>query len=271
MDWVGAATIVGGFATGVAAGVGIAALFPATRQFQENARIARETVALNAYNDYLRIAFENPEFCCAHLAAKKIGIGSWTGIQGKVTPESEKYLWYLSILLNAAEQIVSNVPLSDTWINTIRDQFRYHYSPLKEIWPIWQSHYEGDIKRLVDEVMTEEAGGLDHAFDPIETQNAKHFLLQYDYAPDYLERRGSLRPAHFEHAKASIARDELQLGGAMTDDQGPPAGVLMFKAESRATVEAFASADPYVLNKLVESWRVREWTTVVGRDALTKV
>ncbi len=99
----------------------------------------------------------------------------------------------------------------------------------------------------------------------------KHFLLFYDYAPDYLERRVALRPAHFEHAKASVARDEMQLGGAMTDDQGPPAGVLMFKAESRDVVEAFAKADPYVINKLVVSWRVREWTTVIGRDALTKI
>ena len=99
----------------------------------------------------------------------------------------------------------------------------------------------------------------------------KHFLLFYDYAPDYLERRGALRPAHFEHTKASIARDELQLGGAMNDDQGPPAAVLLFKAETRQTAEAFARADPYLLNKLVVAWRVREWTTVVGRDALTKV
>ena len=98
----------------------------------------------------------------------------------------------------------------------------------------------------------------------------KHFLLFYDYVPDYLERRAALRPAHFAHAQASILRDELQLGGAMTD-AGPPMAVLLFKAESRAPIEAFARIDPYVTAGLVTSWRVREWTTVAGRDALTKV
>ena len=97
----------------------------------------------------------------------------------------------------------------------------------------------------------------------------KHFLLFYDYAPDYLERRGALRPGHLELAQDSIARDEFQLGGAFAD---PADGaVLLFKAESREIVEAFVRADPYVANGLVTGWKVREWTTVAGRDALTKV
>jgi uncharacterized protein YciI len=98
----------------------------------------------------------------------------------------------------------------------------------------------------------------------------KHFLLFYDYAPDCLERRGALRPAHFELAKASVARDELQLGGACVDE-APYIGVLLFKGETKAVAEEFARSDPYVTNGLVTSWRVREWTTVVGDGALTKV
>jgi uncharacterized protein YciI len=98
----------------------------------------------------------------------------------------------------------------------------------------------------------------------------KHFLLFYDYAPDYLERRVALRPAHFELTKASIARDELQLGGACVETT-PFIGVLLFKGESKAVAEDFARADPYVTNGLVTGWRVREWTTVVGEGALTKV
>jgi uncharacterized protein YciI len=97
----------------------------------------------------------------------------------------------------------------------------------------------------------------------------KHFLLFYQYAPDYLERRPALRPAHFKHAQQSIARGELLLGGAFADP--PDSGVLLFKAPAREVVEAFAQADPYVASGLVTSWRVREWTTVVGPEALTQV
>lgn len=100
-------------------------------------------------------------------------------------------------------------------------------------------------------------------------QEMKHFILFYDYAADYLERRGELRPAHFKLAQASIARGELQLGGAFADPAD--GGVLIFKAPSREVVENFARSDPYVTSGMVTSWRVREWTTVVGRDALTKV
>ena len=96
----------------------------------------------------------------------------------------------------------------------------------------------------------------------------KHFCLFYDYPPDFRDRRAPYRGAHLDYARASAARDELQLGGAFTDD--PPEGLLLFKAETAAVAEAFAKSDPYVLNGVVKAWRVREWTTVVGADALTK-
>jgi uncharacterized protein YciI len=40
--------------------------------------------------------------------------------------------------------------------------------------------------------------------------------------------------------------------------------VLVFR--SAAAASAFAEADPYVVNGLVTSWRVRQWTVVVGAD-----
>ncbi|HVV32136.1 MAG TPA: YciI-like protein [Vitreimonas sp.] len=97
----------------------------------------------------------------------------------------------------------------------------------------------------------------------------KHFCLFYEYPADFRERRAPHRAMHLAHANASAARDELQLGGAFTDD--PPQGLLLFKADTAATAEAFAEGDPYVINGVVKSWRVREWTTVVGFGALTKV
>ena len=98
----------------------------------------------------------------------------------------------------------------------------------------------------------------------------KHFLLFYDYVPDYLERRTAHRPAHFAHARAAVERGELFLAGACTDE-GPPIAVLVFASADRTAVEDFARADPYVINGVTTGWRIREWTTVVGRDALTSV
>ena len=97
----------------------------------------------------------------------------------------------------------------------------------------------------------------------------KHFLLFYDVAPDYLERRGDYRSAHLQHAWKAHERGELVVAGALAN---PPDGaVLMFQAESPAVAESFARADPYVANGLITRWHVREWTTVVGELAATPV
>jgi uncharacterized protein len=97
----------------------------------------------------------------------------------------------------------------------------------------------------------------------------KHFLLFYKTAPDYLERRANFRQVHLEKAWDAVARGELVLAGALTD---PVDGaVLLFRAESRSVPEEFAKTDPYVLNGLVASWEVREWTTVAGEAAATPV
>jgi hypothetical protein len=96
-----------------------------------------------------------------------------------------------------------------------------------------------------------------------------HFLLFYDVTADYVERRAEYRNEHLRLAWDSSARGELILGGALTE---PVDGaVLLFKADSASTVEEFAKNDPYVRNGLVTSWRVRQWTTVVGDLATTPV
>jgi len=63
-----------------------------------------------------------------------------------------------------------------------------------------------------------------------------HYLLIYDAVPDYLERRPLFRAEHIALARASVARGELVLGGALAD---PVDGaVLLFKGNSPAAAEA---------------------------------
>ncbi len=96
-----------------------------------------------------------------------------------------------------------------------------------------------------------------------------HYLLFYEAAEDYAARRPQFRNEHLRKAWGASERGELVLGGALAD---PVDGaVLLFRADSRSVVEQFAETDPYVVNGLVKRWRVREWTTVAGRDAETPV
>ena len=89
-----------------------------------------------------------------------------------------------------------------------------------------------------------------------------HYLLYYELADDYLERRTQFRNVHLQLGWEAVERGELVLGGALAN---PVDGaVLLFKGDSPAVAEKFAKADPYVANGIVKQWYVREWTTVVG-------
>ncbi len=96
-----------------------------------------------------------------------------------------------------------------------------------------------------------------------------HYLLFYDLAPNYLERRTAFRDDHLSLAWSAQARGELVLAGALAD---PTDGaVLLFAGDTPEVAERFAEADPYVRAGLVSAWRVRPWTTVVGEEAATPV
>lgn len=86
-----------------------------------------------------------------------------------------------------------------------------------------------------------------------------HFVLFYELAENYLEKRGRFREEHLELARKSADRGELILGGSL--DPADTA-LLLFKDQSSA--EVFAERDPYISNGLVKSWQVRKWDTVVG-------
>jgi uncharacterized protein YciI len=91
-----------------------------------------------------------------------------------------------------------------------------------------------------------------------------YWLLLYDVVDDYVERRAPFRDRHLAHAQAAHERGELVLAGALAD---PADGaVLVFRADTAEVAEAFAAADPYVLEGVVTDWVVRAWTVVIGGE-----
>jgi uncharacterized protein YciI len=98
-------------------------------------------------------------------------------------------------------------------------------------------------------------------------ESTMHYLLIYQLADDYLQRRQEFRAAHLELAWKAKETLGLVLAGPLAEpaDQA----ILMFECDSPDSVEYFAKADPYVEHGLVKSWRVRQWNTVVGDDATT--
>ncbi len=96
-----------------------------------------------------------------------------------------------------------------------------------------------------------------------------HYLLFYEVGEDYVQRRAEFRDAHLAKVWGASVRGELVLGGALAH---PADGaVLLFQGESPEVAKNFAKTDPYVTSGLVKRWHVREWATVVGKDAATPV
>jgi uncharacterized protein YciI len=93
-----------------------------------------------------------------------------------------------------------------------------------------------------------------------------HYLLLYEKVPDHAEREPPIRAAHLAHVRAAVSRGELLLGGPLADPLDG-AQALLFRADSAAKAEAFATGDPYVVHGIVNRWRVRPWQTVVGAGA----
>ncbi len=96
-----------------------------------------------------------------------------------------------------------------------------------------------------------------------------HYLLFYELADDYLERRAPFRNSHLSLAWQAQEAGELVLAGALTEPSD--GAVFVFQGLGPEVAERFVQADPYVANGLVSSWRVRPWTTVVGEQAASPV
>jgi uncharacterized protein YciI len=96
-----------------------------------------------------------------------------------------------------------------------------------------------------------------------------HYLLMYELADDYLERRAGFRSEHLKCAREAQERGELVLAGALADPVDR--AMLLFECATPETVQLFAASDPYLIHGLVTGYQVPQWSTVVGDDACTPV
>ncbi len=89
-----------------------------------------------------------------------------------------------------------------------------------------------------------------------------YFLLMYETADDYMERRGQFRTEHLNLISEYHESGHLLMAGAMAEPAD--AAVLIFKTNSDTVIKEFVKKDPYIINGVVKSWEIRPWTVVVG-------
>jgi uncharacterized protein YciI len=92
----------------------------------------------------------------------------------------------------------------------------------------------------------------------------RYFALFYDVVDDFVERRAMYRETHLRRAQAAYDRGEILLAGAL--GMPPDRALLIFRGNDRSIADAFARADPYVVNGLVTRWEVQPWAVVIGDE-----
>jgi uncharacterized protein len=93
-----------------------------------------------------------------------------------------------------------------------------------------------------------------------------YFALFYDVVDDFGGRRAPYREAHLHLVQEAHRRGEIVLAGAL--GMPPDRALLIFRGRDPSMADAFARADPYVVNGLVTRWEVQPWAVVVGDEQL---
>ena len=86
------------------------------------------------------------------------------------------------------------------------------------------------------------------------------YALFYDYVEDVVEKRAPYREDHLALVGRWHGDDRIAMGGALGDP--PHGGLIVFRVDDPAEVEAFVADDPYVRNGIVVSHRVEPWNVV---------
>jgi hypothetical protein len=141
--------VLSAYASSAAAIFAGVALCVAAFQLRATRLEARRSMAHQIYKDYLKLAFENPQFSAASYPKKSPRFITIS----KQSEEYEQYEFFVSNLLFACEGILE-VCQDREWIAAIRTQFAYHALYLKTA-HLLPSHYSKQICVLVREAIDE--------------------------------------------------------------------------------------------------------------------
>lgn len=91
------------------------------------------------------------------------------------------------------------------------------------------------------------------------------FAVLYTYTPE-VALQDATRPAHLAHLRRLADTGTLVASGPWGPDDAR-GGLLLFRAEARAAVQAIVDRDPFVVAGVVGACAIREWRPLLGPAA----
>lgn len=94
---------------------------------------------------------------------------------------------------------------------------------------------------------------------------ARTFAVTYSYSPDEA-LQDATRPAHLAHLRSLADAGTLIASGPWGPDDAR-GGLLIFRADNRAAVQAIVDRDPFTAQGVVATSEIREWVPLLGSAA----
>ena len=129
-------------------------------ELRENARISGQTHAREAWMRYLELGFHNPEYGSTELAIACLKLQSVSELWDKGSVESERYWWFLDVMMEATESLLRYFPERE-WKNTIKYNLYLHRGALSYFWTDEEKFYSRELSDIVKQVCSgEQNAGL---------------------------------------------------------------------------------------------------------------
>lgn len=125
----------------VSAVVAIWAILVAMATINENKEIAKKTIADTAYQEYLQLAMENPQFSKGYNVDCRL----------ERDPMYDQYVWYVARMIFCFEKIIEvDRNLKDTsWENTLKKHLKFHSEHFKKTKVVEEELYIPKILALI--------------------------------------------------------------------------------------------------------------------------
>mmetsp|Transcript_7094 Transcript_7094/g.11570 ORF Transcript_7094/g.11570 Transcript_7094/m.11570 type:complete len:141 (+) Transcript_7094:81-503(+) len=94
----------------------------------------------------------------------------------------------------------------------------------------------------------------------------KRYLLNYEYIPDVLDKRGPYREGHLGLAKEMAEAGTCVSGGPFTPPGSDVPNGALFVFTTKEAAEKFAAEDPYIDGGIVTKSTISEWTVAIGTN-----
>lgn len=123
-------------------------------ELRSGTKISGQTHARDAWLRYLECGFQNPQFGSTALALRHCSQPSAASLWEIETNDSERYFWFLDLMMEAAESLVNYFPEKE-WENTIKYNISLHKEAIIFLWDGEKNYYSERLVRIVTEVIEE--------------------------------------------------------------------------------------------------------------------